>query len=87
MRAERGLTLIELMVALTAFGLAAMALGSWRDPERLEITHLPSLTILSRRPNLRVMNDGETLILPPPLKYRLRPRALRVLALPAEAAA
>ncbi len=62
--------------------LAAMALGRWRDPAWIEITHMPALTIRSRRPHLRVMNDGEILILASPLEYRIRPRALRVLALP-----
>ncbi len=67
--------------------LAAMALGRWRDPERLEITHLPSLTIRSRRPHLRVSNDGEMLILPTPLEFRVRPRVLRVLSVPVGAPA
>ena len=66
----------------TARMLAAMALGRWRDTERLEITHLPSLTIRSRRDHLRVANDGEMLILSTPLEYRVRPRALRVLSVP-----
>lgn len=58
--------------------LAAMALGAWRNPAELEILHTPELTLRSRRSHLRVMNDGEMLVLETPLLYRSRPKALRV---------
>lgn len=37
------------------------------------------LAIAARSPGLRVMNDGEVVVLRPPLRYRLLPRALRVI--------
>ena len=40
------------------------------------------LTIHSRRRGVHVMNDGERLLLRPPLAYAVRPGALRVLAGP-----
>ncbi|UFN50398.1 diacylglycerol kinase [Roseomonas sp. OT10] len=58
--------------------LLAMALGAWRNPAELEILHTPALTLRSRRSHLRVMNDGEMLVLATPLEYRSRPGALRV---------
>ena len=44
-----------------------------------------TLEIHSRRRALRVMNDGEALLLAPPLRYAIRPGALRVIV-PAAAA-
>ena len=38
------------------------------------------LVVHSRRRALRVMNDGEGMLLRPPLRYRIRPGALRVIA-------
>ncbi len=71
--------------------LAAMALGIWRRRPELEARATDRVTIHSRRPALRVMNDGEAVLLEPPLAYRIRPGALRVIvpaaaAAPAEAA-
>jgi diacylglycerol kinase family enzyme len=66
--------------------LAAMALGRWRRRSELIAGEAATLDILSRSGHLRVMNDGEAMLLPTPLHYSIRPRALRVLApLPAEA--
>jgi len=45
----------------------------------------PEFTIETRRKALPVYLDGEVVTLAPPLRYRNRPRALRVL-LPAAAA-
>jgi len=38
------------------------------------------LTVRARGRSVRVMNDGEVLLLTPPLEYRIRPGALRVIA-------
>ncbi|RKK04024.1 diacylglycerol kinase [Pseudoroseomonas wenyumeiae] len=66
--------------------IASMALGRWRGGAGLIAGEAASLDIFSRRSHLRVMNDGEAMLLRTPLRYSIRPRALRVLApLPAEA--
>jgi diacylglycerol kinase family enzyme len=62
--------------------VAAMALGRWRRRPGLIAGEATSLDILSRRSHLRVMNDGEAMLLRTPLRYSIRPRALRVLAPP-----
>jgi diacylglycerol kinase family enzyme len=61
--------------------LVAMGLGLWRRTEEVEHFLTPELTIESRRPGLRVPTDGEVRLLPTPLRFRLHPRALHVLAL------
>lgn len=66
--------------------LLAMALGSWRRRPELEERPARSVTIASRSRALRVMNDGEALLLEPPLRYAIRPGALNVIV-PAAAAA
>ena len=65
--------------------LAAMAMGKWRRGGTLISGSAPQLAIHSRRGHLRVMNDGEAMLLRTPLRYVIRPRVLRVLA-PAPAA-
>jgi len=67
-------------VGWSARMLLSMALGSWKRSPDIHILTGPAFVIRSRRRRLRVMNDGEPLILPTPLQYALRPRALRVLA-------
>lgn len=64
--------------------LLAMWLGAWRRQRDLDERRATRLTIASRRPALRVMNDGEGLTLAPPLRYAIRPLALKVIV-PAEA--
>lgn len=59
--------------------LAAMALGAWRRRPELDERATDRVTIHSRRPTLRVMSDGEAALLTPPLVYRIRPHALRVI--------
>ncbi|RVU14489.1 diacylglycerol/lipid kinase family protein [Methylobacterium oryzihabitans] len=63
---------------LVRLGLG-FAVGEWRGLPDLERHAVGDLTVTSRRRRLRVMNDGEVLLLAPPLRYRLRPGALRVL--------
>jgi diacylglycerol kinase family enzyme len=65
--------------------LLAMALGAWRRRPELESRAAAAFTIHSRRPALRAMNDGEAVLLRPPLAYRIRPGALKVIV-PAVAA-
>ncbi|MFD1333024.1 diacylglycerol/lipid kinase family protein [Methylopila musalis] len=57
-----------------------MALGDWTRDADLETHHVRALTVTSRRRLMRVMNDGETMLLKPPLRYAIRPKALKVLA-------
>ncbi|MDO9709008.1 diacylglycerol/lipid kinase family protein [Paracraurococcus lichenis] len=59
--------------------LAAMALGAWRRRPEIEERAARQVAIGSRRRTLRVMNDGEALLLEPPLRYAIRPGALRVI--------
>jgi diacylglycerol kinase family enzyme len=63
-----------------------MAMGSWRAAAELERFEGERFVISARRKRLRVMNDGEVLLLKPPLRYRIRPKALRVLVPAATAA-
>jgi diacylglycerol kinase family enzyme len=59
--------------------LVAMALGAWRQQQALDEQAATTVTIHSRRRALQVMNDGEALLLEPPLRYAIRPGALRVI--------
>lgn len=56
-----------------------MALGRWTKDVDLETHHVAKLVVTSRRGRVRVMNDGETMLLKPPLRYAIRPKALKVL--------
>ncbi|MBO1076351.1 diacylglycerol/lipid kinase family protein [Roseomonas marmotae] len=67
--------------------LTSMALGRWRSQPGLISGEAETLDILSRRSHLRVMNDGEAMLLRTPLRYSIRPRALLVLASPQPAMA
>lgn len=58
--------------------LAGMFLGSWRGSRFVQERTAREVTIGSARRALRVMNDGEAVLLPPPLVYRIHPGALRV---------
>ena len=55
-----------------------MAVGRWRDDGAVAEHSAGAVDIHSRR-NLQVMNDGELASLASPLRYRIRPGALRVL--------
>jgi diacylglycerol kinase family enzyme len=65
---------------------AGLATGFWRNQEGLESHRLQHLVVTSPRRLLRVMLDGEVRLLKPPLRFRVRPRALRVFAPHSEAA-
>jgi diacylglycerol kinase family enzyme len=78
------LYLVETLSAarLVRLGLG-FAVGEWRRLPDLERHEAGALTLDARRRALRVMNDGEVVLIAPPLRYRIRPAALRVLV-PAE---
>ncbi|MFM2041522.1 MAG: hypothetical protein RLY86_98 [Pseudomonadota bacterium] len=59
--------------------IATLFGGDWAGDPELQVTETTALTVRSRRPILRVANDGELLLLPTPLTYRIRPGALKVL--------
>jgi diacylglycerol kinase family enzyme len=61
---------------------AGLATGSWQRQEGLESIRLENFTVVSPRPLLRVMLDGEVRLVKPPLDYRIRPRSLKVMAPP-----
>ncbi|MEW5422493.1 diacylglycerol kinase family protein [Amorphus sp. 3PC139-8] len=61
-------------------GLAlSMVMGRWRNDQRLLRLPVQSARITTRRKRVRVMNDGETVLITPPLDYAIRPKALKVL--------
>jgi diacylglycerol kinase family enzyme len=66
--------------------LLRASLGRWHGDPKFERYKLHKLTINSKRPHLRVSNDGELMKLSTPLRYSIRPKALTVLV-PARSAA
>lgn len=77
----RHLTLGD-MVRLTL----RMVLGHWRDDEALTIEEARTVTIISKKPALKVMFDGEVEMMPTPLEFSIRPCALEILAPPRQQA-
>ena len=69
---------------LSPWRLARLALGfglgRWRDGPGLERRGATRFAVSARRRALRVMNDGEVRLIAPPLRYRLMPRTLTVIA-------
>lgn len=55
---------------------------SWQQDQAVSDYIVRRLAIVSRSPGIRVMNDGEIVILAPPLRYRILPRALAVICPP-----
>jgi diacylglycerol kinase family enzyme len=82
-RLDRGVLAIYATRELSAWPLirlsASMALGDWTHDPDLETHLVERLTVTSRARLVRVMNDGETALIRPPLHYRIRPKALKVL--------
>jgi diacylglycerol kinase family enzyme len=70
------------------FGLFRLALralmGRLRQSPDFEMVTVRSLTVRSRKRRLLVATDGEVQVMQPPLHYRIRPKALRVLVPPRE---
>jgi diacylglycerol kinase family enzyme len=65
---------------LALLQLAMRAFFSRLEPDRdFVLAQLKSVDISAHRRRLRVALDGESLMLRPPLHYRIRPRALRVI--------
>ncbi|RTM01494.1 MAG: diacylglycerol kinase family lipid kinase [Hyphomicrobiales bacterium] len=64
-------------LALLPFKVALGLIDPVRD---VELFRVQSLEIKTRRRHLRIAMDGETVQAIPPLRYRIRPRSLRVLA-------
>jgi diacylglycerol kinase family enzyme len=60
-------------------GASAM-LGRWRKDPVIDVLLGAEISVTGRRPALPVMNDGEVGLLKAPLHYRIRPRALLVIA-------
>ncbi len=54
--------------------------GTWRRDRAVREHVVGELTVRARSPSVRVMNDGDGILLAPPLHYRIRPGALRVIA-------
>ncbi|MBU8543603.1 MULTISPECIES: diacylglycerol/lipid kinase family protein [Roseomonadaceae] len=62
--------------------MAGMFLGSWRGSRLVQERTASQVTIGTPRTAIRVMNDGEAMLLTPPLVYRIHPASLRVLVPP-----
>ncbi|WP_439551721.1 diacylglycerol/lipid kinase family protein [Falsiroseomonas sp.] len=60
--------------------MVGMFLGTWRGARLVHERTAREVTIHTPRTALRVMNDGEAVLLPPPLVYRTHRAALRVIA-------
>ena len=70
-------------------GMLLSLFGRASSKQLIELDDVTTLRVASRRSTLTVSADGETLHLPPPLDYRIRPKALWVIgpeAVPAKSA-
>ena len=87
-RLDGGLLSVVVARKSGRIGLARMMLSSLlgrSNPGQLaELDRVSHLRVASRRASLTISLDGETLCLPPPLDYRIRPKALWVIAPPAQ---
>jgi diacylglycerol kinase family enzyme len=59
---------------------AEMLLGRWQDDEALQIETVNEVTLRTTRTTIMVMIDGEVESMTVPLRFRIRPLALSVLA-------
>ncbi|WP_137180641.1 diacylglycerol kinase family protein [Roseomonas sp. AR75] len=64
--------------------VGGMLLGTWRGSRLVHEHAARQVTVASPRKALRVMADGEALLLDPPLDFRIHPGALRVIVPAAE---
>jgi len=63
--------------------VAAKAMvGTWRDDANVETRFADEARFITSRKKLRVMNDGEVVLIAPPVTYRIKPGALNVLVPP-----
>ena len=60
--------------------LARASLGFWSGDDRLDCLAARKLIIKTHRKRIRLCNDGEVQTLRTPLRYQIRPKALKVLA-------
>lgn len=58
---------------------AGMLLGRWQNDEALHMETINEVTITMRKPQLKVMLDGEVETLQTPLHFKIRPKALCVI--------
>jgi diacylglycerol kinase family enzyme len=87
-RLDGGALVLYLARHLTLWDMLRLAFramtGHLRDDPALDETHANEIEIIriGRRPRrtIRVMNDGEVMLVAPPLSYKIRPGALRVMA-------
>jgi diacylglycerol kinase family enzyme len=86
-RLDAGVLTLYVLRRLTmsdVFRLSAeMIAGRWQQDDALSIESVRSVTINSKRPTVSAMIDGEVELLETPLRFRVRPLALSVLAAPA----
>ncbi|MGX1306070.1 diacylglycerol kinase family enzyme [Amorphus suaedae] len=59
--------------------VVAMVMGRWRHDRHLQRLSVETVRITAHRKSVRLMNDGESFLVSPPLEYRIRPKALRVI--------
>ena len=59
---------------------AEMVLGNWREDQAIEIENVEAVNIRMQRRRIKAMIDGEVETLVTPLRFRVRPGALSVLA-------
>lgn len=64
----------------TAWLLVKASLGRWSGDPKFDSQEVEKVTIDAKGRRLRVANDGELVWLDTPLEYRIRPKALTVLA-------
>lgn len=85
-RLDRGKLTVYLLHHLRLFHAVRLAtemlLGAWRRDANVEIEEGTSVTIRTRGRTVKVMVDGEILRLQTPLRFRIRPQAVPVLAAP-----
>lgn len=83
-RLDGGEFAIYIVPAVTPGSLALLTWrklrGRWRGSSSIEEHRGREVVVESRVAALHVMNDGELRLLEPPLIYRVRPRALQVIA-------
>jgi diacylglycerol kinase family enzyme len=81
---DRGELSVILLRRKSRWGFCAAALrslaGRSRPVDVVRLDDVQQLRVDSRRPSLTIALDGETAQMEPPLNYRIRPKALKVVA-------
>lgn len=85
-RLDAGTLTLYVLRHLTMFDVvrlsAEMIAGRWQEDDALSIESVRSVTINAKKPTVSAMIDGEVQLLQTPLRFRIRPLALSVLAAP-----